>query len=276
METSAVATPDATLAYRRRGRRGAPVLLLLHGITDGAATWDRVASELEDAFDLVIPDARGHGDSSRTAAEIDIATLAGDAAALLDALGLAKVAVWGHSMGAATGAALAASRPELVRALVLEDPPYRADDPEGPLDATPASSPEPDVHLQAFLALLVAMREMTPAERLAIARRDNPTWDPAEQGPWAETKAAFDPAFSVPGGLGRGWRRILEAVAVPTLLVTGDPERGGIVTPDVAAEAVALLSHGEAVRIVAAGHSVHRDAFDDTLDAARAFLAQAL
>lgn len=276
MDTGIIDTGDARLAYRRRGPRSAPPLLLLHGITDGGATWDRVAAALETEFDLIIPDARGHGASSRVRGPVDVPTLARDAAAVLDGLGVARAAVWGHSMGAATAAAMAAARPALVSALILEDPPYRDGDPGAGDPPAQGDAAPPDPHLDAFLALLVAMREMTPAERLAIARRDNPTWAAAEQSPWAETKAQFDPRFSVPGGLGRGWRETLAAVAAPTLLVTGDPERGGIVTPEVACEAVALLPRGHARRIAGTGHSVHRDAFDTALDTARAFLLQSM
>ena len=69
-------------------------------------------------------DLRGHGESSRAALETyDAASYADDLAALIDELELAPVVVAGHSLGGVVAASLGARRPDLVRALLLEDPP---------------------------------------------------------------------------------------------------------------------------------------------------------
>jgi pimeloyl-ACP methyl ester carboxylesterase len=72
------------------------------------------------AFDL-----RGHGDSSRTS-EYSHRLMAEDVCAALDALGLARVVLVGHSLGGAVAYQVAAARPDLVGLLVTEDvcPPY--------------------------------------------------------------------------------------------------------------------------------------------------------
>ncbi|WP_062465114.1 alpha/beta fold hydrolase [Demequina soli] len=269
MDTGLIRAAGAELRYRRLPRDGARTLLLLHGITDGAAAWSRVADALAPGYDLVMPDARGHGGSSRVDAAPDVATLAADAAAVLDALSLGPVLVWGHSMGAETAAALAASRPDLVAAAVLEDPPF------GRTEAAEQDGPDP--HLDGFAALLADMRSMSEGERLAVATRQNPTWDAAENEAWAATKAQFDPTMLalLARGLGLGWRHRLAAMRCPVLLVTGDPELGAIVTPEIAAAALEALPDGRAVRIAGAGHSIHRDRFDQTLAHVLAFLAEA-
>jgi pimeloyl-ACP methyl ester carboxylesterase len=112
-----------TIHYYRTGGDNKPSILLLHGITDSGQCWPRVAHDLEGSYDVIMTDARGHGHSGGSATAFSIALLADDAAAAIRALGLEKPYVWGHSMGAITAAMLAASYPDLVRAVVLEDPP---------------------------------------------------------------------------------------------------------------------------------------------------------
>ncbi|WP_062377489.1 alpha/beta fold hydrolase [Demequina pelophila] len=269
MEHGTVTTPQATLAYRRRTSSGAPTLLLLHGITDGGAVWTRVADALADRFDIVMPDARGHGASARLAADPTVEALVEDAAAIVEALDLGPVLVWGHSMGAETAARLAAARPDLVRGLILEDPPFAAEPAD---DASGATTDDP--HLRAFIELLSSVREMSDQERLAMARRENPGWHEDELAPWAQTKAQLDhrALALLDGGLGRAWRAALEGIECTTLLVTGDPERGAIVTPEVASEAATVLRHGQVRHIAGAGHSIHRDRFADALAAAAGLL----
>ncbi|MDN4491781.1 alpha/beta hydrolase [Demequina sp. SYSU T00068] len=257
---------DARLRVVLSPAAGRPTLVLLHGITDGAATWGRVAERLAGCYSLVMPDARGHGGSSRITGSIDIETLVDDAAAVLDHLATGRVLVWGHSMGAETAARLAGARPDLVRAAVLEDPPFH--------DAPPAEAAggDDDPHLAAFVELLHSVGDMTPEQRMAMARASNPGWHDDELAPWADTKADFDTSALtlLDGGLGRDWRAAVAAIACPTLLVTGDA--GAIVTPEVAAEAAALAPAARVVRIDGAGHSVHRDRFDATVAAVTAFL----
>src|SRR5205823_1964466 len=113
-----------TIHYYRTGSDKKPSILLLHGITDSGLCWPRVAHDLEGGYDVIMTDARGHGHSGAST-DFSIALLADDAAAVIRALGLEKPYVWGHSMGAITAATLAAAYPDLVRAIVLEDPPLR-------------------------------------------------------------------------------------------------------------------------------------------------------
>jgi pimeloyl-ACP methyl ester carboxylesterase len=62
-------------------------------------------------------------------------------------------------------------------------------------------------------------------------------------------------------------------VTVPTLLVTSDPERGGIVTPEAAAEATRILPSLQVARLSGAGHNIRREQFDAFVATTRTFLA---
>jgi pimeloyl-ACP methyl ester carboxylesterase len=54
--------------------------------------------------------------------------------------------------------------------------------------------------------------------------------------------------------------------------ITGDPGLHAIVTPKVAQEAAQLWKNGEVMHISGAGHSIHRDRYNETMAAVRAFL----
>ena len=107
---------------------GAPIAVLLHGITANAMAWARVAGALAGGFEVVAPDLRGRAASAGLPGPYGIEAHAADVAALLDHLGAdddagADAAVLvGHSMGAFV-AALAAAGPAhgRVHGLVLVD-----------------------------------------------------------------------------------------------------------------------------------------------------------
>ncbi|PRB19231.1 alpha/beta fold hydrolase [Microbacterium sp. MYb62] len=108
-----------TLSALRFGTE-APRVTLLHGAGLNAHTWDTTALSL--AQPLLAIDLAGHGDSSwRDDADYTPRTLARDVAAALDAWTAQPQIVVGQSLGGLTGAALAASRPDLVSELIVVD-----------------------------------------------------------------------------------------------------------------------------------------------------------
>jgi pimeloyl-ACP methyl ester carboxylesterase len=197
--------------------------------------------------------------------------LGDDAAGVIRGLGLGRTYVWGHSMGAVTAATLAANYPDLVRAAVLEDPPFLS-------TAAAAEAEQPGAAREEEAAKSAQsfpdFRAMSPEQRLTTAAAMNPKWHPDELPPWAESKAQFDPAIGQHVGsfLGYPWREVLPRIECPILLVTGDPDAGAIVTPEVAREAVALLNVGSAVRIAGSGHNIHREGYEQTMQAVGEFL----
>ena len=109
------------LGVRRWGPRGAPAVLALHGITANSGSWQAVARALGDSVRLIVPDLRGRADSAGLQGPYGIERHAADALAVLDAEGLSRAVVAGHSMGAYVAARLAAENPDRVGALVLVD-----------------------------------------------------------------------------------------------------------------------------------------------------------
>ncbi len=98
-----------------------PGVLLLHGLMGRASHWTATAGALSARHRPVALDQRGHGCSAKPDGCYGAEAYVRDAEAAVEQLGLAPVALVGHSMGALTGWRLAARRPDLVSALVICD-----------------------------------------------------------------------------------------------------------------------------------------------------------
>ena len=107
-----------TLAYVEMGNSDGVPTLLIHGYTDNSRSWSLLAPYLKSRRLLAI-DLRGHGKSDAPPCCYDYADLANDAALFLDAMGVAKADVIGHSLGSLTAQLLAAQHPDKVDGLVL-------------------------------------------------------------------------------------------------------------------------------------------------------------
>jgi 3-oxoadipate enol-lactonase len=112
-----VAAGEIELNYEIAGS-GTP-LVLTHGLGDDLHFWDGVASALAEHHRLLRWDVRGFGLSDKPAGPYSPALLAGDLAALLDALGVERAHVGGLSMGGVIAQRLALDFPARVRSLVL-------------------------------------------------------------------------------------------------------------------------------------------------------------
>jgi pimeloyl-ACP methyl ester carboxylesterase len=239
----------------------APTLLALHGITDSGECWADLVERLGSSYRIVAPDALGHGQSDRftaeeLAAEDPTEAMYDAAESLLESLGPALV--MGHSMGGGLAAALAARRPDLVRAVVLEDPVW--------LDVGGEPRKQRAAELAAFNAAMAADEETA----LAWCRANNPTWPESEYRPWARAKGAVQPEFvgSGAGVLHTPWREIAAAISPPALVITGD--RGVILHDATLREVAALDNPALEVHVIAgAGHGIRReqgDAFHALVD----------
>jgi pimeloyl-ACP methyl ester carboxylesterase len=248
-----------------------PALLLLHGTGDSGACWEPFVARLRglpglSQLHVGTPDLPAHGgrrsEPGHTVAWPDLLAEAVEHAEQLTSASGAPVVVGGHSLGATVALGVAASRPDLVAGLFLEDPPFTtslAEDAGRPMGES--------VDLAEFRDWFASLQSATEDEVLATVRREHPTWDPAEYGPWVRAKRSVDiTAFegSVPW-VRVGWADQVRAVRCPALLVAGvaggaAPEgfAGGIVHPAAAAE-LALLP-GWTVHTVPASHDVRRDA----------------
>lgn len=120
LETHTVQAGDTRWSYYEGG--DGPTIVLLHGFADNKTVWLAVAKELAPHFHVVIPDLPGWGHSSRDmAANYDIDHQAARLQDFMQALGLKRVLLVGHSMGGAIAGVYAAEHPEHVAGLALLD-----------------------------------------------------------------------------------------------------------------------------------------------------------
>lgn len=113
------------LAYRDTGPRwgGRPPLLCLAGLTRSGTDFDWLLPHLPDDLRVIRPDYRGRGASAHDPdpARYTIAVEAADVVALLDHLGLGRVAVLGTSRGGLIAMALAATHRDRLAGVMLND-----------------------------------------------------------------------------------------------------------------------------------------------------------
>jgi pimeloyl-ACP methyl ester carboxylesterase len=86
------------LAHELVGHYDAPVIVLVHGITESHRSWRPIIEPLAASHQVLAVDLRGHGDSERTG-PYDPASYAGDVVDTIDALGLDAPLLVGHSLG---------------------------------------------------------------------------------------------------------------------------------------------------------------------------------
>jgi N-formylmaleamate deformylase len=250
--------------YRSGGDK--PALVLLHGFTDDGSCWLPVAEILAQDYDVIMPDARGHGKSARIAGiGFDNESLAEDAAAFIQVMNLSQPAVMGHSMGGFTALILAARHPDLVGCLLLEDPAL-----------TPPPTPEQEAArpdgMRQWMNGVRRMQTLSIPELMAEEQARQPRWSEAELRPWAESKLLVDLEVFENRKPRPLWQGLLQQVNCPVLLLYGD--NGTMVNDTIAQEAASLWKSGQAVQITGAGHCIHRDNFNDSMQAIQVFLRQ--
>lgn len=124
------ATEDgADIAYRFR--RGRDPLVLIHGLGCDASMWDGVVAALPNDLGLVIPELRGHGDSTLGWRPPSVDQWADDVVRLLREKGIESPAIAGLSLGGYTALGIIAAQPGLARAFAFISTSAAPDDEAG-------------------------------------------------------------------------------------------------------------------------------------------------
>lgn len=261
---------DTRLQCLDWGGAGRP-LLFLHGYGLNAHTWDAVVLGLRHRYRCLAPDLRGHGGSDwGEARDYVLDARADEAGTLAVELGLDRLAVVGHSLGALVSLALGARHPDLVEAVVV-------------VDASPfAGAPK----RQRANATLLRNRVFDSFETaFALVRRASPQRDPEllrrnlarnlrerDDGAWT-WRHDPSPAMLTPEDRAERNRRLAESLAgvdCPVLVARGAESRAA--SPAAASALVAALPDARAVEIARAGHNVQGDNPRDLASAISGFL----
>ncbi|MBA3905788.1 MAG: alpha/beta hydrolase [Pseudonocardiales bacterium] len=238
------------------GGRGQP-LLLLHGLMGRATTWWPVARRLAAHGRVVGLDARGHG-RSQARGPWTTQRLAADVTELLDGLGPSVVI--GHSMGALHGLVAAAERPELVRALVVEDM---------GVDFVGHSAAE----ARAWFGALPPRWPALAAVREAFADYGDYMIECVEERAdgWALLADVAHATEIAAEWAEQAWWDVLPLVSCPTLLIEAQKS---VAPPGQMVRMAKLLPDARHVLIPDSSHLVHRSAPDAHRAAVEAFLAE--
>lgn len=244
--------------YWRTGTPALPALVLQHGFNSNGLCWRRVARALEGEWDVIMPDARGHG---LTAAPLDgysAADMAGDLAAFCAALGLQRPVLLGHSMGGRMVGALAAQYPDLPRAVILVDPSWM----DGPRNTSRSQDAR-------------RYRQMPRDQLSAVADEIHADWDREDREAWVDSRLQMseEAATKVQASAQRDWRADARGIRCPALLMTAEVVRGAIVTPQIAAEVQQLNPLIRVAQVADSGHDIYRDNLDGFLAVVKDFLA---
>jgi pimeloyl-ACP methyl ester carboxylesterase len=280
-------TDEVSLHFEDDGDPDAPPILLLHGITQSAATWRWIVPHLTGEHRVVRLDFRGHGASGRTPGAYVFAGYVADATAICEKVLGQPTVVLGHSLGGGTAAGLAQTRPDLVRGVVLEDPAIMAPAAEGEADSLEGNS-----LLDGFRLMRASIPQMQ-ASGMAAADLVNVLRDaPSPSGPRFGDVVHDDALDAMAEGMLQLDASVLDPVfdgtaapvfdpsrelPVPGIVLAGDPTFPDTIVrePDLAL----LAKHSPAVErrvVTGAGHLIHDSKLcrDAVLEAVHDLLAR--
>lgn len=109
--------------WTRDGSASATTVLMLHGLSGISTGYDEVVDDLVDDADVFRIDLRGHGRSGHAAGTYAVPYYTGDVVSFIEEVIGEPVVLVGHSLGGVIAHHIAAARPDLVRAVLCEDPP---------------------------------------------------------------------------------------------------------------------------------------------------------
>lgn len=203
------------------GPRDAPVLVLNGSLGSTVEMWRPQVAALSERFRVIRVDHRGHGGSPAPDGPYRIADLAGDVLALLDSLGLDRVAWCGLSMGGMVGMYLGSEAPQRLSSLTL--------------CCTSAYFPDPQPWRDRITA--VAAGGTGPIADAVVSRWFTPSWAAAHPDAVAEATTMVsdttDAGYLACCQAIEVWdhRDRLPAVTVPTLVIAGDDDPATPVEP---------------------------------------------
>ena len=240
-----VRLPDGhTVPYVEQGRRDGIPLILLHGLTDSLRSYEPVLAHLPDSIRAFAITQRGHGDAGKPAAGYSAADFAGDVVAFMDAVGVERAIIAGHSLGGWVARRVAAEHPERTAALVLAG-------------CFAAFSDRPDM-----AGLLEEFRELSDPVDPAYAR----AWQEstlARPVPESFLETIVEETVKTPA---RVWTAVVEnvlastpeppgTITAPTLIVWGD--RDDYVPRSDQDALLAAISGARLAVYAGGGHAIH-------------------
>ncbi|MBO9731452.1 MAG: alpha/beta hydrolase [Chitinophaga sp.] len=250
-------TNGIRLHYTRTGGNKPP-LILLHGLMTNGLCWSHIARVLETDYDVIMPDARGHGLSGKPGHGYQYEDHASDIIGFISALQLPAPVLLGHSMGGMTAAVVASRIPAALCSVILADPTFLS-------PAVQQEVYESDVAAQHQKILGQSLEELIAAARIRHPKRSPEITETYANARLQTSMAAFD-VLRPPNP---DYRELIRRIDIPTLLLFGDK---GVVQVDMAEELQQLNPRLQAGLIRDAGHSLHMDQPEEFIMMMKTFL----
>ncbi|MEX3980637.1 alpha/beta fold hydrolase [Paraburkholderia sp. EG287A] len=201
---------NGTRIHVKEQGSGELTLVCLHYYGGSSRTWDGVASELSDRYRIVATDHRGWGDSEAPAEGYRIADLAADAEGVIEALGLPRYVLVGHSMGGKVAQLIASRRPDGLEGLVLVAP-----SPPSPMVLSDEQRATLTGAYQSRASVEYVIDHVLTAKPLDAARREQVIEDSLKAAPQA--RAAW-PNVAMREDI----TEAVAAIDVPTIVISGE------------------------------------------------------
>ena len=260
-----------TIVERAPNPKG--TIVVFHGVSDNGASLADIGARWGEQWRVVLVDSLGHGLSPRfspqqlqspfqSALQAAAETVRVEASQSIGG----QVVLFGHSMGGAIAAGVARDHPQLVRAVVLEDPALLTPTQEATYKNNAGES---------VGGLEQISRDQSGAiANLLLAQQAYRNWPLSEYGPWAQAKTQVDRDFIATGVVGLAGREIIKELQVPTLVLTGDgPD---VLLGQAGLEKLATYAnpHLHTALISGATHCVRRDKSEKFQQTVNSFLAK--
>ena len=257
--------------YRTGGDK--PKVVFNHGAGDDGLCWTHVVKELEKDYDVIMIDGRGHGKSSSGKGDYSTAQRVADLAGVVQALGLDRPVIGGHSLGADTSMNFAALHPDMTRAIFLEDPPIIL---PGDTFGVGKQAIKPEDVGKMMVRFMRIFKYMPRFIAIPITRKMNPTYPDDEIRPWVDAKARVSSDFlnsmtAIDLGVTCPFE-VFKKITVPVLLFIGSKEKMSIVSKEAAQQAVGVNDKVKVVQLEGASHDIRRTRFDGYMPALKGFL----
>ena len=254
------------LRYLEWGEPSAQAIVLVHGFSSTADAWIRVAEVLQPEYHVIAPDLRGHGESEWDPQErYSDEQFASDIHVLVHQLGVRTFTLIGHSMGGAVAFTYAATYPEDVTRLVIEDSAPLA--PGRVLTELPTSFPSRNAVEQTVRNANPTMPEPAVQGRVDVYYRPRPdgTWGfRADVGGVRRGRGAHD--------ADKSWENVRK-IRARTLVIRAGAEPA-LVSQETADRLSRENSRIRVVTVPGAGHNIHFAHFDEFMPHLRQVLVE--
>jgi N-formylmaleamate deformylase len=259
--------------YRTGGDK--PKVIFNHGAGDDGLCWTHVVKEIENDYDVIMTDARGHGKTDSGKGDYSTAQRVADLAGLIQVLGLDRPVIGGHSMGADTAMNFAAVHPDMTRGIFLEDPPIIL---PGEIFGDGKQELKAEDIGKMMAKFMRIFKLMPKFIGIRMARKSNPAYPDDEIIPWVNSKkrVSFDFVNAMASMRldSAAPFDVFRKITVPVLLFTGDKEKMSIVSPVAAQQAASVNEKVKVIHLEGASHDIRRTRFDGYMPALKNFLKE--